>query len=46
MLGFPGKMCMSGADVWDEYCLGNISKIRDYCETDVLNTYGFIYALN
>ncbi len=39
MLGFPGKMGMSGARVWDEYLAGNIKGIRDYCETDVLNTY-------
>ena len=39
MLGFPGKMGMSGAKVWDEYQAGNISGIRNYCETDVLNTY-------
>lgn len=39
MLGFPGKMGMSGAKVWDEYLAGNIKGIRDYCETDVLNTY-------
>ncbi len=39
MLGFPGKMGMSGAKVWDEYLSGNIKHIRDYCETDVLNTY-------
>ena len=39
MLGFPGKMGMSGAKVWDEYLAGNINGIRDYCETDVTNTY-------
>ncbi|ASQ45698.1 3'-5' exonuclease [Legionella clemsonensis] len=39
MLGFPGKMGMSGAKVWEEYSQGNLKKIRDYCETDVLNTY-------
>jgi hypothetical protein len=39
MLGFPGKMGMSGALVWDEYQAGNIAGIRNYCETDVLNTY-------
>ena len=39
MLGFPGKMGMSGAKVWDNYQAGDISGIRDYCETDVLNTY-------
>lgn len=39
MLGFPGKMGMSGAKVWDAYQSGEIGRIRDYCETDVLNTY-------
>ena len=39
MLGFPGKMGMSGAHVWDSYLAGDIAGIRDYCETDVLNTY-------
>ncbi len=39
MLGFPGKMGMSGNKVFDEYINKNISGIRNYCETDVLNTY-------
>lgn len=39
MLGFPGKMGMSGDKVWKEYLNGNLSGIRNYCETDVLNTY-------
>lgn len=39
MLGLPGKMGMSGADVWDRYQAGDIDHIRNYCETDVLNTY-------
>lgn len=39
MLGFPGKMGMSGAHVWEQYLAGNLKGIRDYCETDVLNTY-------
>ena len=39
LLGFPGKMGMSGAKVWDKYLEGNLAGIRDYCETDVLNTY-------
>ncbi len=39
MLGFPGKMGMSGAKVWDEFQQGNIEGIRNYCETDVLNTF-------
>ena len=40
MLGFPGKMGMSGDKVWDTYQAGDLQAIRNYCETDVLNTYG------
>jgi hypothetical protein len=39
MLGYPGKMGMNGARVWDEFQAGNLEAIRNYCETDVLNTY-------
>ncbi|ALG67743.1 3'-5' exonuclease [Beggiatoa leptomitoformis] len=39
ILGFPGKMGMSGDQVWDVYQAGGIQDIRHYCETDVLNTY-------
>jgi len=39
MLGFPGKMGMSGSKVWANYLQGNLKGIRNYCETDVLNTY-------
>jgi predicted PolB exonuclease-like 3'-5' exonuclease len=39
MLGFPGKLGMSGDKVWPAYQEGKLSDIRDYCETDVLNTY-------
>ena len=39
MLGLPGKMGMSGAKVWDHFLAGDIEAIRNYCETDVLNTY-------
>lgn len=39
MLGFPGKMGMSGSKVWEQYFAGQIKSIRDYCETDVLNTF-------
>ncbi len=39
MLGFPGKMGMSGDKVWQHFQDGKITEIRDYCETDVLNTY-------
>lgn len=39
MLGLPGKMGMQGSVVWENYQAGNVQSIRDYCETDVLNTY-------
>jgi predicted PolB exonuclease-like 3'-5' exonuclease len=39
LLGLPGKMGMSGHKVWDAYQAGDIAGIRNYCETDVLNTY-------
>lgn len=39
LLGYPGKMGMSGAKVWDAFQEGNLAGIRNYCETDVLNTY-------
>ncbi len=39
MLGFPGKLGMSGDKVWPVYLEGGIGQIRDYCETDVLNTW-------
>ena len=39
MLGFPGKLGMSGDKVWNCWLEGGIDEIRDYCETDVLNTF-------
>ncbi|MFT4058442.1 MAG: 3'-5' exonuclease [Legionella sp.] len=39
ILGFPGKMGMSGSKVWEQYLGGQIKSIRNYCETDVLNTF-------
>lgn len=39
LLGFPGKMGMSGAKVWENYLDSQLQAIRNYCETDVLNTY-------
>ena len=39
LLGFPGKMGMSGGKVWEAFQAGDIKGIRDYCETDVLNTW-------
>lgn len=39
LCGFPGKMGMSGDKVWGAYQNGELAAIRNYCETDVLNTY-------
>ena len=39
LMGFPGKLGMTGADVWRNYLAGGLREIRAYCETDVLNTY-------
>jgi predicted PolB exonuclease-like 3'-5' exonuclease len=39
LLGFPGKLGMSGDKVCDKFMDGAIAEIRDYCETDVLNTW-------
>jgi 3'-5' exonuclease len=39
LLGLPGKLGFSGAQVWDAWLAGNLVGIRQYCETDVLNTY-------
>jgi 3'-5' exonuclease len=39
MLGFPGKLGMSGDKVWECWLDGGIDLIRNYCETDVLNTW-------
>lgn len=30
---------MDGSKVWDAWQAGEIAGIRDYCETDVMNTY-------
>ena len=39
LCGFPGKLGMDGSQVWPAFQRGEISSIRDYCETDALNTY-------
>lgn len=39
LLGLPGKLGFSGAQVFDAWKAGNRVGIRRYCETDVLNTY-------
>ncbi len=39
LFGFPGKLGMDGGKVWSAWQDGKIAEIRDYCETDVVNTY-------
>lgn len=39
LCGLPGKLGMSGDQVWDYYQRAELPAIREYCETDVLNTY-------
>ena len=39
IFGFPGKFGIDGSQVAGMYEDGRIKEIRDYCETDVLNTY-------
>ena len=39
LIGFPGKLGMDGSKVWQAWLAGGMSDVRDYCETDVLNTY-------
>jgi predicted PolB exonuclease-like 3'-5' exonuclease len=37
--GFPGKLGVGGAAVWDSYLAGGLDAIRNYCEADTVNTY-------
>ena len=39
IMGIPGKIGTDGSQVTDLYDAGQIKEIRDYCETDVINTY-------
>jgi 3'-5' exonuclease len=39
LCGFPGKLGMDGSQVWNAFQRGELAAIRDYCETDVMNTY-------
>jgi predicted PolB exonuclease-like 3'-5' exonuclease len=39
LFGFPGKLGMDGGKVWEAWQGGKSAEIRDYCETDVINTY-------
>lgn len=39
LCGFPGKLGMDGSQVWPAWQQGRIEEIRNYCETDVANTW-------
>jgi 3'-5' exonuclease len=39
LIGFPGKQGLDGSQVWDACQQGKLGEIRNYCETDVVNTY-------
>ncbi|MEA3490809.1 MAG: 3'-5' exonuclease [Campylobacterota bacterium] len=39
MAGIPGKYDVSGDQVFELFYQGDIDKIREYCQSDVLNTY-------
>lgn len=39
LCGLPGKLGMDGSQVWGAYLDGRFDDIRNYCETDSLNTY-------
>jgi predicted PolB exonuclease-like 3'-5' exonuclease len=39
LLGFPGKLGMDGGEVWNAWQRGEAAAIRDYCETDAVNTW-------
>jgi len=39
LLGLPGKLGFDGSQVWEAWQAGNVRAIREYCETDVLNTW-------
>lgn len=39
VFNLPGKIGIDGSMVTDLYDMGKLQQIRDYCETDVINTY-------
>jgi predicted PolB exonuclease-like 3'-5' exonuclease len=39
VLGLPGKLETTAEDVAGLYAAGDVASIRNYCETDVVNTY-------
>ena len=42
-IGLPGKAGESGATVAEFVAQGNLKRVRDYCETDCLNTAGVYF---
>lgn len=39
LCGFPGKFGMDGSEVAGAVAAGRLAEVRDYCETDVFNTF-------
>ena len=39
LCGFPGKLGLDGAEIYQAHQAGKLEEIRHYCESDVLNTY-------
>jgi predicted PolB exonuclease-like 3'-5' exonuclease len=39
LVGLPGKLDVEGSKVAEMMARGEVKQVRDYCETDVLNTY-------
>lgn len=39
LCGFPGKLGMDGSQVWSAWQAGRRAEVRNYCETDVANTW-------
>ena len=45
LCGFPGKLGMDGSEVAAAVARGELADVRNYCETDVLNTLPRVPAL-
>jgi len=39
LIGMPGKLGIDGSKVWTTFLNGAYDEIRNYCDTDVINTY-------
>jgi len=46
LIGLPGKLGMDGSKVWEAFSNGQISGIRNYCETDVSKYLSCLSALS